>query len=507
MLNPFENIEKHIHDGLDIDKNHIINGEWLKGKGDIFTKRDPFYDIPLFDGNYADEALVNEAVQIAKNSGFGWYLKGIEHRVSVLKNYSNLLLKFKNELAVSISKETGKPFWESLTEVQAMIGKVDISIDAYHARTPTNSSNNGADLQALMHKPHGVLVVLGPYNFPGHLPNGHIVPALIAGNSVLFKPSELTPLTGTLLVRLLLAAGVDKGVVHLINGARETGQQLLNHPDINGVLFTGSASTGISIHKQLAGDVHKLIALEMGGNNPLIIDDFDSLKAALYTTTFSSFISAGQRCTCARRLIVKNSIKCDDFLTQFISATREISLGAWDDNPSPFMGTVINTVTADKLLRTESKLQHLGAKALLNMKQSTRIKALLSPGVIDATGLRLPDEEYFGPLVTVYRYDSFEEAIDIANDTQFGLAAGLISKSPELFEEFKYKINAGIVNWNKPLTGASSMAPFGGIGKSGNHRPSAYYAADYCAYPVASMMSELLKCPEVLPSGLILKDD
>lgn len=154
------------------------------------------------------------------------------------------------------------------------------------------------------------------------------------------------------------------------------------------------------------------------------------------------------------------------------------------------------------MLAAQDKLERLGGKVLLRMTQPDPNSTLLTPGIIDVTGIEVPDEEYFGPLLTVARYEQFDEAIRMANNTRYGLAAGLISADPALFARFSDEARAGIVNWNKPLTGASSKAPFGGVGASGNHRASAWYAADYCAWPMASLISETLTLPAATSPGL-----
>lgn len=227
------------------------------------------------------------------------------------------------------------------------------------------------------------------------------------------------------------------------------------------------------------------------------------LDATVHLIIQSAFISAGQRCTCARRLLVKNDKSGDALIERLVEVTKNIKVGYWNDEVQPFMGSVISTAAADALLKAQQRLIERGANSLLPMTQLSKASALLSPGIIDVTDvLQLPDEEYFGPLVCVIRYDEFDDAIEIANNTRFGLALGLISSDRNKYEQLLIEARAGIVNWNKQLTGASSAAPFGGVGASGNHRPSAYYAADYCAWPMASLESETINLPEKLSPGL-----
>jgi len=344
--------------------------------------------------------------------------------------------------------------------------------------------------------------VFGPYNFPGHLPNGHIVPALLAGNVVVFKPSEMAPGVAELTVKLWEKAGLPEGVINLVQGGANTGKALANHPLIDGLFFTGSASVGHKLHEQLGGQPEKILALEMGGNNPLIVQGVSDVNAAVHHIVQSAFVSAGQRCTCARRLLVPKGKKGDEIIDRLLEVTANLQVGEFDADPQPFMGAVISAEAAEKLLDAQTAMVDQGAKPLLKMKPVELETGLLSPGILDATGLELDDEEHFGPLLTVYRYNSFDEALELANNTRFGLAAGILTDDRKLYERVAEEARAGIVNWNRPLTGASSGAPFGGVGASGNHRPSAYYAADYCAWPMASLEADHIELPEKLAPGL-----
>src|SRR5688572_24540003 len=243
----------------------------------------------------------------ARHAWAGWASKPLAVRVETLRRFANVVRGNKEQLGDLIARETGKPLWESLTEAEAVVNKVDISVSAYSERTAQRRLEGAMGARvAVRHKPHGVLAVLGPYNFPAHLPNGHIVPALIAGNAVVFKPSEKTPAVGEFLVRLYHEAGVPEDVVRILQGGPETGKALAAASAIDGLLFTGSARAGVALHRQFADTPHKILALEMGGNNPLIVWDAKDLHAAAAIAVQSAFMSAGQRCTAARRLIVRD---------------------------------------------------------------------------------------------------------------------------------------------------------------------------------------------------------
>ena len=484
---------------------HYIAGQWQPGQGESLQSLDPVSQAVLWQGQGATAAQVNAAVAAARGAFSLWAAHSLDGRIAVLERFAACLKSRADEVARAIGEETGKPLWEAATEVNSMVGKVAISIQSYRERTGEKSGTLGDATAVLRHKPHGVVAVFGPYNFPGHLPNGHIVPALLAGNCVLFKPSELTPKVAELTVQCWIEAGLPEGVLNLLQGGRETGVALAGHPAIDGLFFTGSSRTGNLLHAQFAGRPDKILALEMGGNNPLIVDQVADVDAAVYTIVQSAFISAGQRCTCARRLLVPQGEWGDALLARLVQVAGQIKVGRFDAQPAPFMGSVISLQAAAQLMQAQQHLLAGGATALLAMTQPQADAALLTPGILDVTAVNdRPDEEFFGPLLQVIRYDSFESAIAEANATAYGLAAGLLSDSRARFEQFWLHSRAGIVNWNKQLTGAASTAPFGGIGASGNHRASAYYAADYCAYPVAGLESESLALPATLTPGVTL---
>lgn len=481
----------------------FIQGQWRSGQGAQLNKTNPADNTMLWSALSANAEDVDMACLAARTAFPAWARKTVAERAEVITRFAELLTEHKARLAEVISQETSKPRWETLTEIQAMIGKVAISLEANQHRTGEKHTAMPDGEAVLRHRPHGVLAVFGPYNFPGHLPNGHIVPALLAGNTVVFKPSELTPKTAEETVKLWEQAGLPEGVLNLVQGGRATGEALAACAAIDGLLFTGSAGTGYQLHRQLAGQPEKILALEMGGNNALIVEPVEDIDAAVNLTIQSAFISAGQRCTCARRLLVREGSAGDAFIARLLDVTMQIRTGGWNDEPQPFIGGVISDAAARNMLKAQDSLMALGGKPLLLMTRPDPLNTVLTPGIIDLTGVAgVPDEEYFGPLLSIYRYSDFDSAIALANQTRFGLATGLISAERVQFEQLLLEARAGIVNWNKPLTGASSNAPFGGIGASGNHRPSAYYAADYCAWPMASLETDKLELPATLSPGI-----
>lgn len=483
----------------------FIGGQWVAGHGPEFQSTNPVSHDVVWASNSADASDVDAAVNAARAAFKAWRATELDDRIAICRKFAELVKENTEQLADIIGNETGKPLWESRTEVATMVAKIEISVKSYNERTGSRATEMPDGQAVLRHRPHGVVAVFGPYNFPGHLPNGHIVPALIAGNCVIFKPSEQTPKMAEETVKLWQQAGLPDGVINLVQGAAETGIALAGHAGIDGLFFTGSSPTGELLHKQFAGDTGKILALEMGGNNPMIIDeDFDE-QGALLTVLQSAFLSAGQRCTCARRLLVPDNSKGDEFIEKLVDAALNLKVGRYNDDEQPYMGAVVSVRAADQLLAAQQNLIELGGVSLLEMTRLEDGTALLSPGIVDLTDAHdVPDTEYFGPLLSVYRYNSFDEAIEIANNTRYGLSASILSSSRERYEQFFAESRAGIVNWNKPTNGASSGAPFGGVGASGNHRASAYYAADYCSYPVASVESDHIAMPGQLPPGVTL---
>jgi len=480
-----------------------INGQWLAGQGASVQSVNPATNDVIWQGQTATPEQVDQALKAARSAAFDWAQLGFEKREAIVLRFAELVVENKEKLAEAIALETGKPLWETRTEAAGMAGKIAISIKAYHERTGTVENPAPGAKAFIRHKPHGVVAVFGPYNFPGHLPNGHIVPALLAGNTVVFKPSELTPRVGELTVQLWDQAGIPAGVLGLVQGEVETGIAIANHVEIDGLFFTGSSNTGHLLHKQFAGQPGKILALEMGGNNPLIVKDVANVDAAVHDIIQSAYVTTGQRCVCARKLFIAQGEAGDQLLARLIEVTKSIKVGHYNDEDQPFMGSMISERAALGMVAAQDMLIGKGAKVLIKLEH-TAGTGFVTPGLVDVTDFvrDLPDEEHFGPLLQVIRYSSFEEAIELANNTSFGLSAGLLADSRADYEFFFERIRAGIVNWNKQITGASGSAPFGGVGGSGNHRASAYYAADYCAYPVASMEAEEVVLPGTLSPGL-----
>jgi succinylglutamic semialdehyde dehydrogenase len=468
--------------------------------GNILTSYNPANGEKIWQGAMADGAMVEKAVAKSRIAFNQWKLTSLEERISLLKNYEKLLHENRTKIADLIALENGKVYREANAEAGALISKIAISIDSYHKRSGfEQSAMDGGVQRVLSHRPHGVMAVFSPYNFPMHLANGHIVPCLLAGNVVLLKPSEETPACGELLVSLLHEAGFAPDVVQLLQGGREVGIALTNNKEIDGILFTGSYATGQKIHQALAGRPETMLALEMGGNNPLIVTNAHDAEAAASIIIDSAFASTGQRCTCARRLILVNSASSKAVLEATLAMTQRITIGAPKETPEPYMSCMINNVQADNVLQGQEMLRQKGGRILLETKRLHAGLPFINAGIIDTTNAdRSDDLEIFGSLLQVIHVQNLDEAIEVANQTRYGLSAGLISDELADWDYVYPRLRAGLVNFNRPLTGAASTSPFGGVGVSGNHRPTATYAADYAAYPVSTLaQNEVTKLPLV----------
>lgn len=481
---------------------HYINGAWVDGSGPSFASINPATGEEIWRGNAASDTDVQAAITAARAAFPAWAALGYDGRLEYLERMAKLLESQKDILATLISQEVGKAPWDAKAEAAGVIGKLAFSKQAYGERTAHKSRETPIGTSVLQHRPHGVMAVFGPYNFPAHLPNGHIMPALLAGNTIVFKPSEQTPLVAEWTVKQWEAAGLPRGVINLIQGERETGMAL-SKGDINGLLFTGSSATGIALHKQFAGRPEVMLALEMGGNNPLIVTDVADIPGAVHETLVSAYLGTGQRCTCARRLMVIEWPGANAFIAALVEGASKLRIGAYDETPEPFMGPLISMKEADRLLAAQDMLEKLGGKVLLRMKRLRDNLPFVSPGVIDMTGVAdAPDEEYFGPLLKLYRVKEDEEAVALANATKFGLSSAIFTDDASRFQSLSAGLHAGLINWNRPTTGNSGVTPFGGVGISGNHHPAGYYAADYCAYPVASVEVPKIKRPEKPSPGI-----
>lgn len=437
-------------------------------------------------------AQVDRAVDAARSAFPAWRRLPEAKRAELLKAYQARVKANQDELANVIAREIGKPLWEAKTEVSAIIGKVDLSIGegAAYARDVRIDDLPGE----IRHRPLGVVAVVGPFNFPGHLPNGQIVPALLAGNTVVFKPSEKGPGTALVMARCYEEAGFPAGVFNVVQGEAHVARHLVAHPGIDGILFTGSVAVGKAIAAANADKPGRMVALELGGKNASIVLDDCDLERTAREIAFSGFATAGQRCTCTSRVIVTRGV-ADALIAKLAAAAKSAVVGHPLDE-GVFMGPVISKGSRDGILAAQAKAREAGFDAAAPggiAEVPGRTGWYLRPAVNVATNARThvagyTDHELFGPDLCVFVVKDLDEAIAIAEDTPYGLAAAVYTASKDAFEDCADRLRVGVLHWNRSSAGASSRLPFGGVKDSGNHRPAGILASTACSYPMAVLL-------------------
>lgn len=464
-----------------------------------FESRSPVDGATVWRGEEAGQDALAAVMSRARSAQPGWSSLPVDERLLIAEQFATLVADRVDELAELITAETGKLRWDARTEAGLIGPKVDLSIAAMRSLDePEVVLPRGHGVTA--RRPLGVVAVLGPFNFPAHLPNGQIVPALLAGNAVVFKPSEKSPAVGQWLVERWHEAGCPPGVVQLVQGGTNTARSLI-HADIDGLLFTGSHRAGVDIHRELAGRPEVLLALEMGGNSPVVVHPSAEPHAAAYHSLISAFISSGQRCTCARRLILPYGT--DDVVNDLAAMVRRTIVGLPKDRPEAFVGPLIDPSAAERLLLAQATLLEQGAAPIVPCVRADRCDALVTPGLIDASNVEhLEDEEVFGPLLVIRRVDTLDAAYVEAGSTRFGLAGALLGGDATDFAEFARRVPVGVAVHNAPTTGASAKLPFGGLGASGNHRPAGYHMTRHVADAIARVRVDRLSIPEQPPPGV-----
>lgn len=471
-----------------------INGDFKKveqGDGEINVLSPSNLKDRVWTGSFKYDHI-DEACEVAKRAFLPWAKLPQSERNQLLLRLKEVFSANAKNFAEVIARETGKPLWETQTEAAALVNKIDITLnESLSLVKPQEVENALPGVKGMIRfRPRGVMAVLGPFNFPAHLPNGHIIPALASGNTVIFKPSEKTPATGQLMAQCIHQAGFPPGVFNLVQGLGETGKRLSGHELVDAVLFTGSYDVGLRIKQETLQHHWKLLALEMGGKNASIVWEDANLDKAVYENIVGAFLSCGQRCSGTSRIIVHRKIS-ESFVARFYEAAKKFKIGHWSDNP--FMGPLISAEAVEKYLRFQEIAKRENCDSLM------RGKALdldhegyyVTPSInlvtkVDPKSI-YQKTEIFGPNVSIYTVDDFDEALQINNSTGFGLVLSVFTQTKSVYERAVLEAQTGLVNWNRSTNGGSSRLPFGGMGKSGNDRPSAHFAVYYCTVPVASL--------------------
>jgi len=446
-----------------------------------------------------DAAAVDEAVGRARRAFPAWRDAGFEARAAVLRRFAILARERSDALAELIAREVGKALWDARSEAGLLAAKVDATLDAGMAHVRTIEAGAGA--RATFH-PRGVLAVLGPFNFPAHLPNGHIVPALATGNTVVFKPSDLAPAVGEALWRSFRDAGLPRGVFELVQGRAETGRALALHPAVNGVLFTGSYAVGRALREATLDQPGKLLALELGGRNAMIVWHDADLRLAVAEAALSIAASTGQRCSSLSRIFVARPL-VDEFIDRLAKQLGALTIGP-PLEPGVFMGPLISRAAFERVTRLRAAAVAAGGERVFR-GETNRLAPYIAPSLVRFPTLDQSHpaqrEEIFGPEAAVYAVDDLDQAIAAVNDSDYGLAASVMSADRGVYEHCIGRIDTGILNWNRGTIGASGKLPFGGSKQSGNDRPAGITSTVYCTTPQAHLEYEGELDPKTLPPG------
>lgn len=488
------------------DASDYIAGKFLAVGGDDLVSVNPAAPDSIIWSGSPCATHVDDAVRAARGAGPAWGGTPLSERIELLRRWQSVLVKHTEKLAGLITDEMGKTLAEARFEAGALSAKVDTTLGEHSLarireyEVAVNETRTGR----CRYKAHGVMAVIGPFNFPAHLPNGHFVPALLAGNTIMLKPSDKAPAVGQMLAEFMDEAGAPPGVFNVVQGGAEIASALVSHGGIDGVLFTGSWSVGRRILEANLDQPGRLIALEMGGNNPAVVMPSASISQAVIECVRAAFATTGQRCTCTRRIILHRDV-ADRFIPAFCKAASLLVVGPGRSDEPVFMGPLISETAVESVVAFQSELVQRGGRILVESTAIDRPGYFITPGVIEVESFTLEhDCEVFGPLVQIALADDLEHAIEQANATQYGLAASIFTNDDDEYEAFFHRCRAGCINRNTGTAGASSQLPFGGVGRSGNHRPAGAFSIEYCAYPVANMVET--GADAAIPAGMKWED-
>ena len=419
-----------------------------------------------------------------KEACLPWAKLSLKARSDKLFPLKQIIKKEWPDIAQIISRETGKPLWESEGEVQALIGKTDFVLGEGLNRIKEQIVPQAQG--RIRFKSRGLFVVIGPFNFPLHLPFGQILPALAAGNTVVFKPSEKTPASGQKLAECFHKLKLPPGVFQMLQGGASISEKLCRHKMGDGILFTGSFEVGQKIKKSLINDHSKILALEMGGYNSALIWDDKDKQQALSETLKGCFWSAGQRCSSTSQIILHKKIS-RQFIKDFVLLAKKIKADHW--SKKPFMGPLIESFSVKKFFSLQKEIQRREGEILLEGQKLKGQKGhYVSPGIYKMgfdKSSSFGTKETFTPQVIIYETNSLDEALEMINHSGYGLSLSVFAKDKTVKEEIFYRAKVGLINYNLSSIGASGHLPFGGLGKSGNDRPAGSFAIDFCVSPLA----------------------
>lgn len=457
---------------------NYIDGQWVPARShQTFESRNPANWLKVVAiAPYSDATDIDAAVAAARQAYQQWRLVPAPARAEIVHRIGELLRERKEELSILMSQEMGKPLTEARGDVQE-----GIDCAFYYAgegrrlfgqTTPSELSNKFA---MTVRVPVGVCGLITPWNFPIAIPCWKSLPALVCGNTLVFKPAKDTPACATVLVQIFEAAGIPPGVVNLVHGSGETvGRALTEHPEVNLISFTGSSQTGSDVGA-VCGRTHKRVCLEMGGKNAQIVMDDADLDLALEGALWGAFGTTGQRCTATSRLILHRDIKAE-FTERLLKQTHQLHLGPGTD-PDTQIGPLVNEAQLQRVSHYMEVARREGAKILTggHIPEGAAYQQgyFFQPTILDdvTPDMRVAREEIFGPVVSLLEVSSFEEAIAILNDTPYGLSSSIYTRDVNRAFQAMRDIEAGITYVNGPTIGAEVHLPFGGVKQTGNgHR-------------------------------------
>lgn len=452
----------------------FIDGEWLdSASGRTAPNINPAnIDDVIGTIELASRDEARSAVEAAYNAFRGWKQTPAPARGRIVARAARLMEERKEELAAAITREEGKTISEARGETQRAINVVEFCAgESRRMNGETIQSELPANFAYTIKEPHGVVACITPWNFPIAIPAWKLAPALVAGNTVVFKPATLTPLTATLMTEIFIAAGIPKGVLNLVLGSgSEAGDEIVNHPAVRAISFTGSTETGLKLYAQVASRGVKVQA-EMGGKNPVVVLEDCDMELAVESTAQGAFGSTGQRCTATSRAVVIDKV-ADEFVQKIVERAKSFRLGSGDD-PNNDIGPSVDEGQFNTVLKYIDIGREDGAEMLCGGKRASGDGLdngyFVEPTVFDRVtpDMRIAREEIFGPVLSVLRVKDFDEAMRVANDSEFGLSSSVFTNDTNLVYRFVDEIESGMTHINSPTTGGEAHIPFGGTKNTG----------------------------------------
>lgn len=475
-----------------LPKGNYIAGSFMKpAVVDGYVERSSPADRSDTVGKFPESlAAVDRAVEAARGSLTTWRNATPDVRVAPLRRFQENLDAHRDRLANVIVRETGKPMWEATREVDLIRHRIDITLEDGLADVSDFGPGGASGL--CRYRPIGVMAVLGPFNFPAHLPAGHFIPALATGCSVVWKPSSMAPGTGQVVAEIIDRSKFPRGVFNVVQGmGQSVGAALARHEDVDIVAFTGSRDVGRRIAESVLGQ-DKMLVLEMGGKNSTIVLDDADLERAAHEIVLSAFITAGQRCTCTSRVLVAEGV-ADALVDALRKRIEALRVGyPFDDNV--FCGPLVSRGSYDSFLAAVAGGREEGAEPVVEGgafevegREGYYVRPSLHRVAQASFDSVYQTEEHFGPDLHVLSVRDVDEAIAINSRSRYGLALSVFTQQRILYDRVRTQSREGAINWNRGTVGVIARLPFGGTRASGNYRATALHAVRYCTHPVTSI--------------------